>query len=329
MFADCWLSEQTFRRSSIGTFEEAYWIFLRFGFLPLPIHVSSGVYFPGKYLTLLAFGAPLLCIDPYIYMWAGCCLSETTSWPYFEWYLRGGVSNLPVVQIFPRSGTCIIEGVLSWSIPYIVDVSALLLLIDPYIYLRADCWLSEPDLPTMVQVGPSMRHIESSCGRILPRSKACIIEGVLSRSITYVVGIWCSAPYHWSIHISVGRLLTVRSNLPAIVWVRPLMGAYWIFLWFGFSPVPINVSSRVYYPGQSLTLLAPVLRSFSSIHTYICGQIVDFLSLPFNHSLINTFEEAYWIFLWFGLFPVPRHVSSSVYSPSRLPRFFTSVICSF
>ena len=40
---------------------------------------------------------------------------------------------------FARSKTCILEGVLFWSILYVVGVGAPLLRLESYIYLREDC----------------------------------------------------------------------------------------------------------------------------------------------------------------------------------------------
>ena len=63
-------------------------------------------------------------------------------------------------------------------------------------------------------------------------------------------------------------------------------------------PVPRPVLLYVYSLGRFLALLSSALRSFASIYTYICGQIVDCMSRPSSHSSSGTFEEAYLIFLW-------------------------------
>ena len=122
---------------------------------------------------------------------------------------------------FAHSKTCIIGGVLYRSIPYVVGVRCSAPL--PWsIHISTGRLLSLwADIPAIVQVGPSRRRIESSCGHIFPHSETCIIRDLLSWSITYIIGVRCSAPSHWSIHISVGRLLTVWANLPAIVLLVP------------------------------------------------------------------------------------------------------------
>ena len=108
---------------------------------------------------------------------------------------------------------------------------------------------------------------------------------------------WCSAPSPLYIHISADRLLTVWADLPDVVWVVRLRMCFESSCGRIF-PVPRYVSSRMYSLGQFITLLASVLRSYASIHTYICGQIFDCLSRPYIHSLSGTFGEAFWIFLW-------------------------------
>ena len=107
----------------------------------------------------------------------------------------------------------------------------------------------------------------------------------------------CSVPTPRSIHISADRLLTVWADLISIVWVVPL-GRHFESSCGCIFPVPRPVSSIVYSLGRLFTLLALVLRSFSSIHKYICGCIVDYLIRPSSHSWSGTFEEEYWIFLW-------------------------------
>ena len=83
-------------------------------------------------------GDTLLCLYPYIHLRADFdCLSRPSShilsrtseeeYRIFLW------SDFSCSEIF------IIEGVLSWSIPYIIYVGSLLLCIDPYIHLREYC----------------------------------------------------------------------------------------------------------------------------------------------------------------------------------------------
>ena len=131
-----------YSHSSSRTFEEAYWISLWSDFASSKTFIIVCVL--SWLITYISYmGALLLCLDLYIYLQADCWLSDPNFQPWFEWDLWGGVLNIPVVG-FCSFKTRIMEVVLSWSIIYILYVVALLFCLDPYSYLRADCWLSDP-----------------------------------------------------------------------------------------------------------------------------------------------------------------------------------------
>ena len=153
------------------------------------------------------------------------------------------------------------------------------------------------NLPSIVRVVPSRRCIESSCDLILPVprpvSSKVYYFGPLSTLLLSALRSF--API---IHTPADRLLTVWSNLPAIIRVgtsRRLVESScdWIL------PVTRPVLLCVYSPGCFPTLFSLVLRSFASIYTYTCGKIIDFPIQPSIHSrggVLNLLVIWFWPF---------------------------------
>ena len=110
--------------------------------LPVPRPISYSVYSLGQLPTLFASVLRSFTSNcTYILGRIVDCLSRPSSHSSSGTF--GGAYLIFLWSYFARFKTCIINCVLSWSIPYILYVGAPLLCLDPYIHLRVYCWLSE------------------------------------------------------------------------------------------------------------------------------------------------------------------------------------------